>query len=102
MTKLTNKQIQLMKEVSSFVQVEDVLDVRNLSDAELKKAKKTIISQLKDEAKYYERIITNLRASRNRFVYAIEDQLAKNRTKFCEKLKRTATRVQKEKNDINI
>ena len=81
MTKLTNKQIQLMKEVSSFVQVEDVLDVRNLSDAELKKAKKTIISQLKDEAKYYERIITNLRASRNRIVYAIEDQLAKNRTK---------------------
>ena len=81
MTKLTNKQIQLMKEVSSFVQVEDVLDVRNLSDAELKKAKKTIISQLKDEAKYYERIITNLRVSRNRFVYAIEDQLAKNRTK---------------------
>ena len=81
MTKLTNKQIQLMKEVSSFVQVEDVLDVRNLSDAELKKAKKTIISQLKDEAKYYERIITNLRASRNMFVYAIEDQLAKNRTK---------------------
>ena len=81
MTKLTNKQIQLMKEVSSFVQVEDVLDVRNLSDAELKKAKKTIISQLKDEANYYERIITNLRASRNRFVYAIEDQLAKNRTK---------------------
>ena len=48
---------------------------------QLLKSKKTIISQLKDEAKYYERIITNLRASRNRFVYAIEDQLEKNRTK---------------------
>ena len=79
MTELTNKQIQLIKEVSSYVQVEDVLDLRNLSDAELKKAKKTIINQLKDEAKAYERVIMNLRASRNKFERAIKDQLESNK-----------------------
>ncbi len=81
MTELTNKQIQLIKEVTSYVQVEDVLDLRNLSDAELKKAKKTIINQLKEEAKAYEKVVMNLRASRTKFEYAIKDQLQKNRTK---------------------
>ncbi len=79
MTELTNKQIQLIKEVSSYVQVEDVLDLRNLSDAELKKAKKTIINQLKEEAKAYEKVVMNLRASRTKFEYAIKDQLERNK-----------------------
>ena len=81
MTELRNKQIQQIKDVCGSVQVEDVLDLRNLSDAELKKAKKTIINQLKEEAKAYEKVVMNLRASRNMFEYAIKDQLEKNRTK---------------------
>ena len=81
MIELTSKQIQELKNYDKDPQLmcwED-LDLKNLSDAELRQAKKTIINQLKAEARVYERVVMRLRASRNVFEAEIKKQLESNK-----------------------